>query len=145
MAKTSAERQAAYRAKRVGHDSGERRINTWVSAETYKKLEQLAISYGVTRRAVLELLVSHEDGALGELTTKAVVAKSVVARQPPAARELRRNSLGKVGGGAVGKLPAEKLPRNSAPKNDKEKKVARRPVQEPKHSQSPDDQYGFEF
>jgi hypothetical protein len=62
MAKTSAERQAAYRARRpmVGR-SGERRINTWVSTGTHMALERIATHDGVTQRAVLERLLRAED------------------------------------------------------------------------------------
>jgi hypothetical protein len=62
MAKTSAERQAAYRARRpmVG-SSGERRLNSWVSTGTHFALERLATRDGVTQRAVLERLIREED------------------------------------------------------------------------------------
>jgi hypothetical protein len=62
MPKTSAERQAAYRARRpmVG-SSGERRLNTWVSTGTHLALERIALRDGVTQRAVLERLIRIED------------------------------------------------------------------------------------
>lgn len=62
MPKTSAERQAAYRARRpmVG-SSGERRLNTWVSTGTHMALERIATRDGVTQRQVLERLIRVED------------------------------------------------------------------------------------
>lgn len=67
MAKTAAERQAAYRASRyrAGVDgNGERRINTWVSTRVHLALERLAQRYGVTQRAVLERLIEDADNAV---------------------------------------------------------------------------------
>ena len=67
MAKTSAERQAAYRASRsmAGPDgNGERRINTWVSTAANLALARLARRYGVTQRDVLERLIIAEDDAV---------------------------------------------------------------------------------
>ncbi len=64
MAKTAAERQAAYRATRykAGPNSdGERRVNTWVSTATHFALARLARRYGVTQREVLERLIRAED------------------------------------------------------------------------------------
>lgn len=71
MSKTSAERQAAYRASRrtAGSDgNGERRLNTWVSTETYLALRRLSKRYGVTQRKLLERLVcAEDDGVLATL------------------------------------------------------------------------------
>jgi hypothetical protein len=71
MSKTSAERQAAYRASRrtAGADgNGERRLNTWVNTETYLALRRLSKRYGVTQRELLERLVNREDdGVLASL------------------------------------------------------------------------------
>lgn len=64
MPKSSAERQAAYRAGRdtAGLDgNGERRLNTWVSTSTHLALRRLAVRYGVTQREVLERLIRTED------------------------------------------------------------------------------------
>ncbi len=61
MAKTAAERQAVYRAKRpfAGADSnGERRLNLWVNTGTALALKRLAKRYGVTQREMLERLVT---------------------------------------------------------------------------------------
>ena len=62
MAKTSAERQAAFRQKRpFAGENGERRINTWVSTGTALALSRLAHRYGVTNREMLEKLVGEAD------------------------------------------------------------------------------------
>ena len=60
MAKTAAERQAAYRAGRykAGSDgNGEQRLNTWVSTEAHLAIERLANRYGLTQRGVIERLI----------------------------------------------------------------------------------------
>ncbi len=68
MAKTPAERQKEYRAKRqfAGEDgNGERRITAYVSTRAALALHRLANSYGVTQRELLErLLVAEEDKVL---------------------------------------------------------------------------------
>ncbi len=64
MAKTAAERQAAYRASRCKAGpggNGERRLNTWVSTGAHLALERLARRYGVTQRELLERLIRAED------------------------------------------------------------------------------------
>ena len=64
MAKTAAERQAAYRANRhwAGPTgNGERRLNTWLSTEASLALGRLARRYGVTQRKMLERLITIED------------------------------------------------------------------------------------
>jgi hypothetical protein len=62
MAKTGAERQKEYRAKRpFAGDNGERRVNTWVATRTYLAMERLANRYGVTKRELLEHLVTAEE------------------------------------------------------------------------------------
>lgn len=60
MAKTSAERQAAYRARRNDGD-GDRRINGWISTRADLALERLANRYGVTKREMIERLVISAD------------------------------------------------------------------------------------
>ena len=60
MAKTSAERQAAYRARRNDGD-GDRRVNTWISTQADLALERLAHRYGVTKREMIERLVISAD------------------------------------------------------------------------------------
>jgi hypothetical protein len=67
MAKTAAERQAAYRASRhqAGpNGNGERRLNTWVSTGTHLALERLARRSGVTQREMLERLIRTEDDSV---------------------------------------------------------------------------------
>ena len=62
MAKTAAERQAAYRQKRPhAGENGERRINAWITTGTYLALARLARRYGVTNRDILEKLVGDAD------------------------------------------------------------------------------------
>lgn len=64
MAKTAAQRQAAYRARRAhaGQDSnGERRLNGWINTSTWLALARLMRRYGVTQRAMIERLVLAED------------------------------------------------------------------------------------
>lgn len=64
MSKTTAERQAAYRARRpfAGTDNnGERRINTWVNTGTYLALKRLSRHNEVTMREILERIVMAED------------------------------------------------------------------------------------
>ena len=56
--KTSAERQATYRQKRTNAaESGESRINTWITTGAALALGRLAKRYGVTRREMLERLI----------------------------------------------------------------------------------------
>lgn len=111
MAKTSAERQAAYRAKRAGKDSSERRLNTWVSAEVYSTIEKLARRYGITRRALVESLV------LSELkpAESAPVAKPAPPRAARAeTRKMRRTE--KLPPNDVAKVPYTKVSKGAAPK-----------------------------
>jgi hypothetical protein len=64
MAKTAAERQREYRARRpfAGPDgNGERRLNTWVSTGAALALERLARHHGVTKRQMLEQLIEAAD------------------------------------------------------------------------------------
>lgn len=144
MAKTSAERQAAYRAKRAGQNSEERRLNTWVSAKAYLSLEELAKRYGVTRRAVIELLVSHEEGKLeklraeGKLLVNASTERKIAALarnesgraaeaaikfKKPAIRKLLRNETGKAGGSKESSrnVRAAELRRNTDPESGSKK------------------------
>lgn len=60
MARTGAERQAAYRARQAVADSGQRRISTWISTDAATALEILAHRYGVTMRGVIETLLLRE-------------------------------------------------------------------------------------
>jgi hypothetical protein len=64
MGKTTAERQAAYRARRSEagpHGDGERRLNTWLSTGASLALARLANRYGVTQRELLERFITAED------------------------------------------------------------------------------------
>lgn len=64
MAKTAAQRQAAYRARRphAGENgNGERRLNLWVSTRTDLAIERLARRYCVTKREIVERLVIAMD------------------------------------------------------------------------------------
>ncbi len=63
MAKTSAERQAAYRSRR-NDGEGERRIDTRVSVSAHLALDRLAQRYRVTRRQMLERLITEADDAI---------------------------------------------------------------------------------
>lgn len=73
MAKTAAERQAAYRSSRYKagrNGNGERRLNTCVSTGAHLALERLAKRYGVTLRELIERLIcADDDGVLAGLKT----------------------------------------------------------------------------
>ena len=67
MTQTTAQRQAAYRARRetAGKDgNGERWLDMWVSTEADLALARLALRYAVTRRQMLERLVMRADDAI---------------------------------------------------------------------------------
>lgn len=62
MATTSAERQAAYRARRAtAGDNGERRLNLWVTTGSALALGRLAARYGVTQRQMIERLAGEKE------------------------------------------------------------------------------------
>ncbi|HVQ17354.1 MAG TPA: hypothetical protein VMS40_27310 [Vicinamibacterales bacterium] len=64
MAKTAAQRQAAYRARRphAGNDgNGERRLSVWIDTGASLALARLARRYAVTQQALIERLVIAED------------------------------------------------------------------------------------
>lgn len=64
MAKTPAERQKKFRARRefAGPDgNGERRISAYVSTRAALALDRLAARYGVTKRELLDRLVIAEE------------------------------------------------------------------------------------
>ena len=64
-AKTTAERQAAYRQRRpTAGENGERRINTWVSTGAVLALNRLSRHHGVTRRHILEQLITAADAEI---------------------------------------------------------------------------------
>ena len=64
MAKTTAERQAAFRARQVQsgiNSDGQRRISVWVSTSCALALRRLARRYGVTQQAFIERMLLAED------------------------------------------------------------------------------------
>lgn len=62
MAKTVAERQREYRARRgEAGENGERRLNLWVPTSSAMILQRLAAFRGVTKRQILEDLLLKED------------------------------------------------------------------------------------
>lgn len=64
MAKTTAERQAAYRARQgsAGADgNGQRRVSMWISTAAALALARLACRYGVTQRELVENMLLAED------------------------------------------------------------------------------------
>jgi hypothetical protein len=67
MARTTAQRQAAWRASRAtaGKDgNGERRLDMWVSTEADLALARLACRYSVTKREMLERLIVRADDTI---------------------------------------------------------------------------------
>ena len=70
MAKTNAERQAAYRERHLKDEQGMgERLNMVVDMKAKLALKRLAIRYGVTQRDVLEGLIEDaEDALLKELS-----------------------------------------------------------------------------
>jgi hypothetical protein len=62
MAKTNAERQAAYRNRQPGAgENGYRQLNTWLSTKAALALRRLASHHGVTKQEMLERLITAED------------------------------------------------------------------------------------
>lgn len=66
MAKTAAQRQAAYRKRRgvANHGEGEWRINMWVSSAAHLALQRLACRNSVTMRDMLERLILDADAEI---------------------------------------------------------------------------------
>ena len=62
MAQTTAERQAAYRARHL-HDEGGtgERLNVVINLHAKRALERLASSYGVTQLAMLEQIIAAAE------------------------------------------------------------------------------------
>jgi len=61
-AKTTAERQAAYRARQAcGDNDGQKRVSLWLSTACALALARLARRHGSTQREFLEKLVLAED------------------------------------------------------------------------------------
>lgn len=64
MAKTSAERQAAYRVRHLQDEAaGGERLNMVVDLHAKRALERLAICYGVTQKVMLERLLAEAERA----------------------------------------------------------------------------------
>jgi len=64
MAKSNAERQAAYRARHLkGEDGTGERLNLVIDLHAKRALERLAVCYGVTQREALERLVLDAERA----------------------------------------------------------------------------------
>ena len=62
MAKTTAERQAAYRKNRAfAGDTGDRRLNTYISTSAALALHNLANIRGINKRELLETLLLAEQ------------------------------------------------------------------------------------
>ena len=64
MAKTAAQRQADYRARRIDSGTsadGDRRLNTWISTSASLALARLAAHDGVSKRLIIERLVQSAD------------------------------------------------------------------------------------
>jgi len=82
MAKTAAQRQADYRARRAmaTEGSGERRLNTWVSMEAHVALARIAQRYGVTQREMLERFILADD----ERAKPAPIKRDAVTDHGPA-------------------------------------------------------------
>lgn len=67
MAKTNAERQAAYRERHLKHEDGTKgRLNMLVSVQARAKLERIASCYGVTKGEVIERLLTNEEAVILE-------------------------------------------------------------------------------
>lgn len=60
MAKTPAQRQAAYRSRR-NDGEGNRRLNTWISVRAYFALRRLARHHGTSQREMIEQLAIQTD------------------------------------------------------------------------------------
>ena len=61
--KTTAERQADYRARR-NDGEGDRRLNTWISCRAHFALDRLASHHNISKRELLERLIVSTDEAI---------------------------------------------------------------------------------
>ena len=64
MARTAAQRQAAYRARRPhsgSDDNGQRRLNVWIDTRAFLALGRVARRYAVTKQELIEKLIIAED------------------------------------------------------------------------------------
>ena len=64
MAKTNAERQAAYRARLPLKDNGKRRLDGWITTSAALSLVRLARHHGTTKQAMIERLIGLADDAV---------------------------------------------------------------------------------
>ena len=85
MAKTTAERQAAYRERQ---DSGgvdgnwQRRVSMWLSTEAALALGRLSSRYGVTQRELVEnMLLAEDERILATMKIDTTEWASYFARQ----------------------------------------------------------------
>lgn len=129
MAKTSAQRQAEYRARRRSEHSSERRINTYVSTQACYELQRLADRYGVTRRSVLEWLLFAKEAFTGDLLKTGLPSWDKADRSEEFSLSLEtdgllRNDLAKARSDKKSPKDAHsKLLRNKSLKKDRIKKA----------------------
>jgi hypothetical protein len=74
MAKTAAQRQAAYRARRPhagDAGNGERRLSVWIDTRASLALARLARCYAVTQQALIERLVIGKRSFIDALSSRA--------------------------------------------------------------------------
>lgn len=65
MALSNAEKQRRYRENRYRRgEYGDYRINTFVNFEAFIALERLSVFYSITKRQVLELLITTADKSI---------------------------------------------------------------------------------
>jgi hypothetical protein len=85
MAKTTAERQAAYRERQDsgGVDgNGQRRVSMWLSTEAALALRRLSSRYGVTQRELVEnMLLAEDERILATMKIDTTEWDSYFARQ----------------------------------------------------------------
>jgi uncharacterized protein YhjY with autotransporter beta-barrel domain len=85
MAKTTAERQAAYRERQDsgGVDgNGQRRVSMWLSTEAALALRRLSSRYGVTQRElVANMLLAEDERILATMKIDTTEWDSYFARQ----------------------------------------------------------------
>ena len=88
MAKTVAERQAAYRSRRdiAGVDgNGQRRVSMWLSTGAALAMARLAYRYGVTQRQLVEnMLLAEDERVLATLSIDTPEWEMYFARRPVA-------------------------------------------------------------
>lgn len=89
MAKTAAERQRDYRARRgEAGENGERRLNLWIPTSAAMTLQRLSALRGVTKRQILEDLLLKEDTRV----TKGMSEKQFEAYVYSGARKPKKES-----------------------------------------------------